>query len=159
MAPIIARCLEGIVKAGESINEKEDSCKVIERLVFCYFELLRKQFKIIDNCWFVINRYQSGFTPPTDILFEDLSKPDVESAHDSQCNNNMQSTTLTIRGTMSANKIKKRVGIFNIFGSSKVCKRINIHIQIDIIFIKICIYYLMMFRTFPLSKLIHFIWK
>ena len=33
VAPIIARCLEGIVKAGESINEKEDSYKVIER--FC----------------------------------------------------------------------------------------------------------------------------
>lgn len=34
VAPIIARCMEGIVKAGESINEKEDSFKVIERLVF-----------------------------------------------------------------------------------------------------------------------------
>lgn len=31
VAPIIARCLEGIVKAGESIKEKEDSYKVIER--------------------------------------------------------------------------------------------------------------------------------
>jgi len=31
VAPIIARCMEGIVKAGESINEKEDSFKVIER--------------------------------------------------------------------------------------------------------------------------------
>jgi len=32
VAPIIARCMEGIVKAGESINEKEDTFKVIERL-------------------------------------------------------------------------------------------------------------------------------
>lgn len=31
VAPIIGRCLEGIVKAGEAINEKEDSYKVIER--------------------------------------------------------------------------------------------------------------------------------
>jgi formin-binding protein 1 len=31
VAPIIARCLEGIVKAAESIKEKEDSLKVIER--------------------------------------------------------------------------------------------------------------------------------
>lgn len=31
VAPIIARCLEGIVKASESIKEKEDSMKVIER--------------------------------------------------------------------------------------------------------------------------------
>ena len=31
VAPIIARCLEGIVKASEAIKEKEDSIKVIER--------------------------------------------------------------------------------------------------------------------------------
>lgn len=31
VAPIIGRCLEGICKAAESINEKEDSNKVIER--------------------------------------------------------------------------------------------------------------------------------
>lgn len=31
VAPIIARCLEGISKAAESIEEKEDSKKVIER--------------------------------------------------------------------------------------------------------------------------------
>lgn len=34
VAPIIARCMEGIVKAGESIDEKEDSLKVIERWVY-----------------------------------------------------------------------------------------------------------------------------
>lgn len=31
VAPIIGRCLEGVSKAAESINEKEDSHKVIER--------------------------------------------------------------------------------------------------------------------------------
>lgn len=31
VAPIIARCLEGVVKASESIDEKEDTFKVIER--------------------------------------------------------------------------------------------------------------------------------
>lgn len=31
VAPIVARCLEGIVKASESINEKADSLTVIER--------------------------------------------------------------------------------------------------------------------------------
>jgi formin-binding protein 1 len=31
VASIIARCLEGIVKASEAINEKNDSYKVIER--------------------------------------------------------------------------------------------------------------------------------
>jgi hypothetical protein len=33
VAPIIKRCLEGIVLASESINEKEDSQKVIEKYV------------------------------------------------------------------------------------------------------------------------------
>ncbi|KRK01163.1 formin-binding protein 1-like isoform X13 [Drosophila yakuba] len=93
VAPIIARCMEGIVKAGESINEKEDTFKVIER-------------------------YQSGFTPPRDIPFEDLSKCDPDSVQDSHYSNST-SNHLTIRGTMSANKLKKRVGIFNIFGSNK----------------------------------------
>ncbi|TMW46140.1 hypothetical protein DOY81_008777, partial [Sarcophaga bullata] len=95
VAPIIARCLEGIVKAGESINEKEDSYKVIER-------------------------YQSGFTPPQDIPFEDLSKQDtLDSSQDSHYNHPLQSSHLTVKGTISANKLKKRVGIFNIFGSNK----------------------------------------
>lgn len=31
VAPIIARCLEGIVRASETINAKEDSRKVIDR--------------------------------------------------------------------------------------------------------------------------------
>ncbi|XP_017107643.2 formin-binding protein 1-like isoform X11 [Drosophila bipectinata] len=93
VAPIIARCMEGIVKAGESIDEKEDSSKVIER-------------------------YQSGFTPPRDIPFEDLSKSDPDAVHDSHYSN-PTANHLTMRGTMSANKLKKRVGIFNIFGSNK----------------------------------------
>nr|XP_016943810.1 formin-binding protein 1-like isoform X3 [Drosophila suzukii] len=93
VAPIIARCMEGIVKAGESINEKEDTFKVIER-------------------------YQSGFTPPRDIPFEDLSKSDPDSAQDSHYNYSI-SNPLTIKGTMSANKLRKRVGIFNLFGSNK----------------------------------------
>ncbi|XP_037935474.1 formin-binding protein 1-like isoform X4 [Teleopsis dalmanni] len=93
VAPIIAICMQGIVKAGESINEKEDSFKVIER-------------------------YQSGFTPPIDIPFEDLSKQDHDTSQDSHYSN-MQSNHLTMKGTMSANKLKKRVGIFNIFGSNK----------------------------------------
>ncbi|XP_044314225.1 formin-binding protein 1-like isoform X8 [Drosophila rhopaloa] len=93
VAPIIARCMEGIVKAGESINEKEDTFKVIER-------------------------YQSGFTPPRDIPFEDLSKCDPDSVQDSHYSNST-SNSLTIRGTMSASKLKKRVGIFGIFGSNK----------------------------------------
>ncbi|XP_059615460.1 formin-binding protein 1-like isoform X3 [Phlebotomus argentipes] len=93
VAPIIARCLEGIVKASESIDEKEDSLKVIER-------------------------YKSGFTPPTDIPFEDLSKVDAESSNYSS-QNNLGINNMTQKGTMGATKLKKRVGIFGIFGSNK----------------------------------------
>ncbi|XP_032590045.1 cdc42-interacting protein 4 isoform X3 [Drosophila grimshawi] len=88
VAPIIARCMEGIVKAGESINEKEDSLKVIER-------------------------YQSGFTPPTDIPFEDLSKMDL-----SNVSNYSHST---IKGTISVRRKGVRNNILqSIFGSNKI---------------------------------------
>ncbi|KAH8418188.1 hypothetical protein KR222_000144 [Zaprionus bogoriensis] len=95
VAPIIARCLEGIVKAGESINEKEDSLKVIER-------------------------YQSGFTPPTDIPFEDLSKMDSSLATPTTYSGSIYSH-LTVKGTISGPKLRKpRGGILNsIFGSNK----------------------------------------
>ncbi|XP_018795407.1 PREDICTED: formin-binding protein 1-like isoform X13 [Bactrocera latifrons] len=89
VAPIIARCMEGIVKAGESINEKEDSFKVIER-------------------------YQSGFTPPTDIPFDDLSKHNPDSPLDSR----VLSNHFTVKGTISKG-VKKRTAIFSFFGSNK----------------------------------------
>ncbi|XP_055913368.1 formin-binding protein 1-like isoform X10 [Eupeodes corollae] len=95
VAPIIASCLEGIVKAGESINEKQDSLKVIER-------------------------YQSGFTIPTDIPFEDLSKANPDSSTEQinirPLNNHFQ----TIKGTVTGSKKKNR-GILGsiLFGSNK----------------------------------------
>ncbi|XP_063701879.1 formin-binding protein 1-like isoform X2 [Culicoides brevitarsis] len=94
VAPIISRCLEGIVKASESINEKEDSIKVIER-------------------------YQSGFMPPNDVPFEDLSKMDTNSQHSSNAVGGTNVNHMTSKGTVTANKLKKRVGIFGIFGSNK----------------------------------------
>uniref|UniRef100_A0A336MV54 CSON006392 protein n=2 Tax=Culicoides sonorensis TaxID=179676 RepID=A0A336MV54_CULSO len=94
VAPIIARCLEGIVKASESINEKEDTIKVIER-------------------------YQSGFMPPNDVPFEDLSKMDTNSQHSSSTIGGSGLNIMTSKGTVTANKLKKRVGIFGIFGSNK----------------------------------------
>lgn len=64
-------------------------------------------------------RYQSGFQPPGDIPFEDLSKVDTESTHNSQINNAMNHNA-TMKGTLGAKNLKKRVGIFNIFSSNKV---------------------------------------
>ncbi|XP_055456931.1 formin-binding protein 1 isoform X12 [Psammomys obesus] len=48
--PIIGKCLDGIVKAAESINQKNDSQLVVEA-------------------------YKSGFEPPGDIEFEDYTQP------------------------------------------------------------------------------------
>ncbi|XP_053773705.1 formin-binding protein 1 isoform X14 [Desmodus rotundus] len=48
--PIIGKCLDGIVKAAESIDQKNDSQLVIEA-------------------------YKSGFEPPGDIDFEDYTQP------------------------------------------------------------------------------------
>lgn len=96
VAPIIGKCLEGVCKAAESINEKEDSSKVIEK-------------------------YQSGFAPPGDIPFEDLSRMDPDSLNHSQTphGGNNALNHLTLKGTISAHKLKKRAGIFGIFSSNK----------------------------------------
>lgn len=96
VAPIIAQCLDGIEKAANEINEKEDTLLVIER-------------------------YKSGFQPPEDFPFEDLS---VSKTYDS--NSQLSQPTmqpihnhLTVKGTVSGGKIKKRVGLFGIFSSNK----------------------------------------
>ncbi|RZF48152.1 hypothetical protein LSTR_LSTR009841 [Laodelphax striatellus] len=102
--PIISKCLDGIVAAAQQINEKEDTLLVIER-------------------------YKSGFQPPTDIPFEDLNgrggserdgsvggiPPPLSSV------GGFRPEAMTVKGTMSAGgKLKKRVGIFNIFSSNKL---------------------------------------
>uniref|UniRef100_A0A182QQZ9 SH3 domain-containing protein n=1 Tax=Anopheles farauti TaxID=69004 RepID=A0A182QQZ9_9DIPT len=94
VSPIIARCLEGMVKAADSINEKDDSMIVIEK-------------------------YQSGFQPPGDIPFEDLSKPDPDASNHSQTHNSSTGLNhMTGKGT-TKDKLKKRVGIFGIFTGNK----------------------------------------
>uniref|UniRef100_A0A8D9BX72 Formin-binding protein 1-like n=2 Tax=Cacopsylla melanoneura TaxID=428564 RepID=A0A8D9BX72_9HEMI len=93
--PIINQCLDGIIKASDQINEKEDSALVIER-------------------------YKSGFTPPGDIPFEDLSRGIESTPITSAFPNIMgiRSDIATIRGTMGVRK-KPRPGIMKIFGTNK----------------------------------------
>lgn len=97
VSPIIAQCLDGIEKAASEINEKEDTLLVIER-------------------------YKSGFQPPGDFPFEDLSvvKTCDSNSHLPQPAMQPIVNHLTVKGTVSGGKIKKRVGIFNIFSSNKV---------------------------------------
>ncbi|XP_026467891.1 formin-binding protein 1-like isoform X4 [Ctenocephalides felis] len=109
VAPIIDKCLQGICNAADRINEKEDSALVIER-------------------------YKSGFTPPGDFPFEDLSKQNGSGVGGNQINNQTLASTNpinphpslnhhtvhhTVKGTLGANKLKKRVGLFGIFSSNK----------------------------------------
>lgn len=90
--PIINKCLDGIVNAADSIDEKQDSQVVIER-------------------------YKSGFTPPGDIPFDDLSTPRQNGDTTPTVNTPIRQDT--IKGTISASKLKKRGGIFGIFASNK----------------------------------------
>lgn len=72
----------------------------------------------------VIERYKSGFIPPGDFQFEDLSAMKSGDAQPMIINNAITSIrpeAMTVKGTLSANKLKKRVGIFGIFSSNKVC--------------------------------------
>ncbi|KAF5300609.1 hypothetical protein FQR65_LT09141 [Abscondita terminalis] len=92
--PIINKCLDGIIKAADLIDEKQDALMVIER-------------------------FKSGFTPPEDYPFEDLSKSNGSNSGSIQNVNHIQrpkDVGNTVR-TISGHKIKKRTGILNIFGS------------------------------------------
>ncbi|XP_037654089.1 formin-binding protein 1 isoform X18 [Choloepus didactylus] len=60
--PIIGKCLDGIVKAAESIDQKNDSQLVVEA-------------------------YKSGFEPPGDIEFEDYTQPMKRTVSDNSLSN------------------------------------------------------------------------
>jgi hypothetical protein len=71
----------------------------------------------------VIERYKSGFQPPEDIPFEDLSaikSGEIPNSVNTVAITSMRPEAMTVKGTMSAGTIKKRVGLFGIFSSNKV---------------------------------------
>jgi len=90
--PIISQCLEGVQRCTDSIDEKEDSGMVVEK-------------------------YKSGFLPPGDIPFEDLSTVDSGSALGTPATPAEKKTS--ILGTITGGKIKKRSGLLGIFGQTK----------------------------------------
>jgi hypothetical protein len=99
VSPIISKCLDDIVRAAEQINEKEDTQVVIER-------------------------YKTGFQPPQDIPFEDLSaiksgEVPAPSPINTVTITSIRPVAITVKGIMSAGKVKKRVGLFGIFSSNK----------------------------------------
>ncbi|XP_025416609.1 formin-binding protein 1 isoform X4 [Sipha flava] len=100
--PIINKCLDGIINAANQINEKQDTILVIER-------------------------YKSGFEPPGDFPFDDLSRggesmPLIMPGGNTFVSSGIgahRAESMTVKGTMSAGKLKKRVGLFAIFSSNK----------------------------------------
>ncbi|EEB15230.1 Proline-serine-threonine phosphatase-interacting protein, putative, partial [Pediculus humanus corporis] len=94
--PIINKCLDGIINAANAVSEKEDTQMVIDR-------------------------YKSGFQPPRDIPFEDLNA--VRSGDAAPVTNQYikarADPNMTVRGTISAGKLKRRVALFGIFSSNK----------------------------------------
>lgn len=92
--PIVNACIDGMVKSSDLVSDVEDSKLVVEK-------------------------YKSGFVPPGDIPFEDLS------CSSGPCENHSPSVSLrqsvrvdSMRGG-GGTKVKRRTGIFGIFGSSK----------------------------------------
>lgn len=122
VAPIIEQCLDGIEKAANEINEKEDTMLVIER-------------------------YKSGFQPPGDFPFEDLSAAKSYDSNSQLSAPVMQPihNHLTVKGTVSGGKIKKRVGLFGIFSSNKVTFVLLFHYVIPLLSPYSLFYFLIFF--------------
>lgn len=71
----------------------------------------------------MIERYKSGFLPPEDFPFEDLSRGGGSETGSTPSMNNIGNkieNNFTVKGTISGGKLKKRGGLFNIFNSNKV---------------------------------------
>jgi len=97
--PIINKCLDGILRASDEVEEETDSDLVVAR-------------------------FKSGYQPPEDIPFEDLSAIKNGEALPIQTNgygNSLKpdNQSLTYKGTVGAGKSKKRSGLFGIFGNTK----------------------------------------
>lgn len=69
----------------------------------------------------VIDRYKSGFQPPRDIPFEDLNAVKAGDAPVTSQYITSRPDMTTVKGTMTAGKLRRRVALFSIFGSNKVC--------------------------------------
>ncbi|KAL5012369.1 hypothetical protein ScPMuIL_010920 [Solemya velum] len=93
--PIINTCIDGMHKAAESVDPKQDSQLVIEK-------------------------YKSGFTIPEDIPFEDLSLSAPLDNHGNHASPKPVQIATVKTSTISSKGVKKRGGLFGIFGSSKV---------------------------------------
>ena len=70
----------------------------------------------------MIEKYKSGFLPPEDIPFEDLSTAESGSGNSSTTTpqNTPSEKKTSILGTITGGNFKKRSGLLGIFGQNKV---------------------------------------
>lgn len=73
----------------------------------------------------MIEKFKSGFSPPGDVPFEDLSSADSTSVNGSmssmqQSINPILEKKTSIIGTITGGRIRKRSGLLGLFGTSKV---------------------------------------
>merc|ERR1719336_2370802 len=85
-----------------------------------YANQLQKTNELQDSA-LVIEKYKSGFLPPGDIPFEDLSSLDNVSGNinASTPQGTPSEKKTSILGTITGGKIKKRSGLLGIFGQNK----------------------------------------
>ena len=105
VAPIINRCLEGVIGASDSIDAQKD-------------------------CYSVVERYKTGNEPPNDIPFEDLNNPRPVNDHQHESRSSLHySDSISRRshshkGTLIGPRLRKRSYLKNIFSSNKVDKSV-----------------------------------
>ena len=77
----------------------------------------------------MIEKFKSGFSPPGDVPFEDLSSADSASVNGSMSSMQPQSINVhpvleskksSIIGTITGGRIRKRSGLLGLFSNSKV---------------------------------------
>lgn len=74
----------------------------------------------------MIEKYKSGFQPPEDFPFEDLSKGGGSESGSTNNINNIQTggkikdSSYTVKGTITGKSMKKRTGLFQIFAGRGV---------------------------------------
>lgn len=80
---------------------------------------------LLQDSKLVVERFKSGFSPPSDIPFEDLSDAETVSVNGSM--NSIQGTSAvgsaekkTILGTITGGRVKKRSGLLGLFSNNKV---------------------------------------
>ena len=73
----------------------------------------------------MVEKFKSGFSPPGDVPFEDLSSGDTDSVNGSM--SSMQQSIkpilekkTSIIGTITGGRIRKRSGLLGLFSNSKV---------------------------------------